>query len=170
MAYNYDELYRSTPDALGEPTKIFVDFFDRLGRTGLRVLDIGCGQGRDALFIARMGHSVVGVDISPSGIIGLETATAAERLDIEGFVADIRSFKPAGAFDVVLIDRTLHMLSETDRLDVLEGLLGHVAENGYVLIADERSNLPAIKTVIAQSGENWKSVHEKGGYLFLQRT
>jgi 2-polyprenyl-3-methyl-5-hydroxy-6-metoxy-1,4-benzoquinol methylase len=26
------------------------------------VLDLGCGQGRDALFIARKGHSVFGVD------------------------------------------------------------------------------------------------------------
>ena len=58
MAYDYDKLYRSTPRALGEPTELFVDFFKHQAEESLRVLDVGCGQGRDALFIARMGHCV----------------------------------------------------------------------------------------------------------------
>lgn len=169
MAYNYDELYRSTPNALGEPTQVFVDFFNRPDLVALRVLDVGCGQGRDALFIARKGHSVVGVDISPSGISALEKAASAERIRVEGIVADIRGFKPANEFDVVLLDRTLHMLPEQDRLAVLERLLGHVATKGYILIADEKANIPAMKNVVAKSGESWIPVLEKAGYLFLQR-
>ena len=53
MAYNYEALYRDTPNALGAPTPAIVDFFAKHQGQTRRVLDIGCGQGRDALFIAR---------------------------------------------------------------------------------------------------------------------
>jgi len=76
MSYNYDKLYGETRDALGAPTSIFVDFFDQFDRTNVRVLDVGCGQGRDAIFIARKDHRVVGVDISPNGIRDLQDVAA----------------------------------------------------------------------------------------------
>ena len=170
MAYDYDKLYGTTPDALGEPTQIFVDFFKQNKRSQLRVLDVGCGQGRDALFIARQGHIVVGVDISPHGIHDLIEAASQEKLSIEGIVADIVTFAPEGKFDVVLIDRTLHMLSEKERLDVLECLIGHVVKGGSVLIADERSNIQGFKDVFQTDDENWVIEFEKGGYLFLRKS
>jgi len=81
MPTDYKKVYRGAKQALGAPTKAFVKFFDALAEPGLRVLDVGCDQGRDALFIARLGHSVVGIDLSPTGIR-----------------------------ELLLIDRTLHML------------------------------------------------------------
>ena len=170
MAYDYDKLYGTTPDALGEPTQIFVDFFKRQKRTQLRVLDVGCGQGRDALFIARQGHRVVGVDISPHGIQDLVEAANQEKLHIEGIVADIVTFAPEGKFDVVLIDRTLHMLSEIERLNVFEYLIGHVAEGGWVLIADERSNISGLKDVIEANKAVWETAFEARGNIFFHRS
>jgi hypothetical protein len=41
--------------------QVFVGFFKRQAVETLRVLDIGCGQRRDALFIAGTGHRVVGL-------------------------------------------------------------------------------------------------------------
>ncbi|MFV0409702.1 MAG: class I SAM-dependent methyltransferase [Paracoccus sp. (in: a-proteobacteria)] len=82
MAFNYDALYGETSNALGEPTPIFFSFFKGFDRQNARILDIGCGQGRDALFIARSGHRVTGVDISPTGIDDLNAAAAAEQLAI----------------------------------------------------------------------------------------
>lgn len=169
MAYDYDKLYGTTPHALGEPTQIFVDFFKQNTKAKLTVLDIGCGQGRDALFIARMGHSVVGVDASPNGIESLVTAAALEKLAIEGVVADLEMYQPENEFDVLLIDRTLHMLSNEKRLAVLERLIQHVAINGWVLIADERSNMSDFKNVFKDSDAAWKTDLDKLGYLFLKR-
>ena len=169
MAYNYDALYGSTPNALGAPTPVFVDFFAGLDGPALRVLDIGCGQGRDALFIARLGHEVVGVDLSPNGIRDLSAAAHRENLPIEAIAADITNFIPEGAFDVLLIDRTLHMLSVTDRLDTLTRLIGHVAPGGWVLIADERSNLAGFKPVFEAHRAGWRIALKAKGNLFLQR-
>jgi len=52
----------------GQPFPEFVQFFVDFDQVNASVLDLGCGQGRDALFIARMGHDVLGVDLSPTGI------------------------------------------------------------------------------------------------------
>ena len=169
MAYDYDKLYGETRDALGLPTSVFVDFFEQLDQKNLRVLDIGCGQGRDALFIARKEHRVVGVDISPNGIRDLQSAAAQENLPIEGVVADVATYKPNGVFDIVLIDRTLHMLALSSRLAVLTTLLNHVIDGGWLLIADEASNMREFKVSITAHEANWKTEFSQNGYLFLRR-
>ena len=169
MAYDYEKLYRTTPNALGGPAQVFVDFFSAQSDRSLRVLDIGCGQGRDALFIGRAGHSVLGIDLSPSGIRDLNDAAKEENLDVSGVVADITEYEPDRKFDVVLIDRTLHMLDETDRLTALHTLLDHVDHDGWCLIADERTNIAGFKRVVASRREEWEIVKEQKGYLFLRR-
>lgn len=170
MAYDYDKLYGETRDALGKPTPVFIDFFDQLDQNNLRVLDVGCGQGRDAIFIARMGHRVVGVDISANGIRDLKAVAALENLSIAGEIADISTYEPEGVFDVILIDRTLHMLAASVRLAVLETLLDHVSEGGWLLIADEASNITGFETVVTAHAANWKTEFARRGYLFLRRS
>jgi SAM-dependent methyltransferase len=170
MAYDYDKLYGSTPQALGEPTKAFVDFFKRQKNESFRVLDVGCGQGRDALFIARLGHRVVGVDISANGIREMVDIASQENLEVEGYATDIATYVPEGDFDVLLIDRTLHMLPNKERLEVLERLIRHIPKNGWALIADERSNMQGFKDVFEASSGVWKAELEMRGTLFLRHT
>ena len=130
-----EQFYRENRRGLGEPTKEFVAFFNTIDRAGLKVLDVGCGQGRDALFIARHGHSVYAIDLSPSGVRDLQKDAVAEGLAIETEVADIRDFKSRRQFDIILIDRTLHMLATGDRVAVLGKLLALSKRGTYVLNA-----------------------------------
>ena len=169
MATDYDRLYGESANALGAPTQAFVDFFDRYGREDARVLDVGCGQGRDALFIARLGHRVLGVDLSANGIAGMTAAASAEGLQIDGVVADITGYRPDGVFDVVVIDRTLHMLAAPARLSVLARLLEHVAPGGWVLIADEARNMAGLRGVLAAHPAGWREEIARRGTLFVQR-
>jgi SAM-dependent methyltransferase len=169
MAYNYDALYATTPNALGEPTKVFVDFFASYNQANARILDVGCGQGRDALFIARLGHRVVGVDLSPSGIQDMIAVAEQEGLPVEGVVTDIAVYSPDGMFDAILIDRTLHMLDEKPRLDTLARLLSCVAAGGWILIEDERTNIAGFKSIFERHKTQWDVMQEKRGTLFLRR-
>jgi len=52
MVFDYEKYYRENRHGLGEPAKKFVAFFDAYDRKGAKVLDVGCGQGRAALFLA----------------------------------------------------------------------------------------------------------------------
>lgn len=170
MSFDYDKLYGETRDALGQPTHAFVAFFDGYNQCNARVLDVGCGQGRDALFIARKGHHVVAFDISSNGIRDLKEVAARENLPIECAVADVTTYQPKGLFDVILIDRTLHMLVPREQCAVLERLLDHVCVGGVILIADEVSNIKNFKAVIAAHDANWNAVLSRRGYLFLRRS
>ena len=169
MPTDYEKVYRDAKQALGEPTRQFVTFFDSLPGSRLRVLDLGCGQGRDALFIARLGHAVVGVDHSPTGIRDLLADAKAENLNIQGYVSDIRAFEPEGLYDVLLIDRTLHMLDAPEQPDVLARYVDGVNDGGYVLIADERPNIPALEAVLEADHRDWRVVLKHRGYLFAHQ-
>lgn len=166
MATDYEKYYRDTKHALGEPTKEFVQFFATYAKPNVRVLDVGCGQGRDALFIARLGHNVLGIDTSSSGIRDMVADSELEGLGIVGEVADIRSYEPQGEFDIILIDRTLHMLNKTDRLNVLGRLVDHVTQKGHLLVADEHVNMPGFNQVLEASGSNWEAIKQRKGFLF----
>ena len=168
MPTDYEKVYRQSKHALGSPTREFAAFFNSLDEPCLRVLDIGCGQGRDALLVARLGHQVEGVDASPTGIRDLLAEAAAEGLRVKGYVADIREFEPNGLFDVLLVDRTLHMLHADDRTKVLAGLLKYVAPRGYVLIADERSNICVFEEVLDNDERRWHHELKRKGYLFVR--
>lgn len=169
MGYDYDTLYGDTPNALGTPTAVFTDFFNRLDAQNLRILDVGCGQGRDTLFIARLGHRVTGVDLSKNGIRDLLHAAAREDLAVEGTVADITTYMPEGTFDIILIDRTLHMLSPGPRHLVLLRLCDHVAAHGWLLIEDESANIDGFKRVLTDHPALWAPEVSKRGTLFMRR-
>jgi 2-polyprenyl-3-methyl-5-hydroxy-6-metoxy-1,4-benzoquinol methylase len=104
---DYEKQYQESRDVCGPPFPEFVTFFERYPEAGAMVLDLGCGQGRDALFIARMGHHVFGVDASSTGIAQMLEDAQRQKLDVRGVVADIVEYEPAGNYDVVILDLSL---------------------------------------------------------------
>jgi SAM-dependent methyltransferase len=169
MPADYEKIYQEKHHALGAATQEFVVFFEQYEKQNADVLDLGCGQGRDALFIARLGHHVVGVDISKTGLAQLLADAQSENLNIEGIVADLRDYDPVGEFDVLLIDRTLHMLDVDAQLRVLERVCLCVRDAGFVLIADEESNLPRMRAYFEEDSKQWTIFKDKKGFLFVQK-
>ena len=69
-----------------------------------RALDVGCGEGADALWLARRGWHVTAVDISPTAL----RRAAAEATEVTGSVEWVRADltttpPPGGAFDLVSV-------------------------------------------------------------------
>lgn len=62
------------------------------GRKPGRALDVGMGQGRNSLFLARLGWEVTGVDLSDKGIELAEKEAARLGLKIHCVLADIAAF------------------------------------------------------------------------------
>jgi SAM-dependent methyltransferase len=76
---------------------------DVLGlKPGMRVLDAGCGPGRHALELARLGIDIVGVDASPDFIALAQAEAEAAALPAEFVEADVRSLAFAAEFDAVI--------------------------------------------------------------------
>ena len=82
------------------------DFVATLGiAPGMKVLDVGCGDGTTALPAARLGADVLGVDIASNLVAaGNERATAAGLKNlrfVEGDASDLRNIEP-GTYDLVV--------------------------------------------------------------------
>jgi SAM-dependent methyltransferase len=96
--------------------QIDIYFFDQLLRSnimpGMRVLDAGCGPGRNLVYLLREGYEVFGSDQSPEAIAQTRTLAAAlaPHLPAENFrVEPIESIShPDGAFDLVICSAVLH--------------------------------------------------------------
>ena len=67
----------------------------------LRLLDIGCGEGRNAVFFARNGYHVTALDTSGKGIDKTKRLAADAGVSIEAVVADINEFRLTDSFDVL---------------------------------------------------------------------
>ena len=78
--------------------------YARLFRPGMSVLDVCCGTGQDALFLARSGMATTGIDASPGMVGQLRSKAKAMgiRLDSRvGMADDLRIFR-TGSFDGIV--------------------------------------------------------------------
>jgi SAM-dependent methyltransferase len=114
----------------GEPDPTFVDVAG--GLTPGRALDLGCGQGRNALWLAARGWRVTGVDFSR---VALEHARRdSDGLPVEWVEADLREYEPAArAYDFV--SYVFVQLPAEERAGVLARAAGAVADGGTLLVA-----------------------------------
>ncbi len=68
-----------------------------------KALDIGAGQGRNSLYLARQGWDVTGIDISDAGIEIARKQAAKSNLKFAGMVADFTTYDlGAGRWDLIL--------------------------------------------------------------------
>ncbi|MEU3350403.1 methyltransferase domain-containing protein [Streptomyces sp. NPDC037389] len=116
----------------------------------LRVLDVGLGQGTQALRLARAGHEVTGLEPDPEMIAAARAALAAEpegirervRL-IEGDGRDTGAHFLPGAFDVVLCHGVLMYVPEPDPL--LAGLARVLAPGGLLSLLVRNADALAMR-------------------------
>ncbi|MFC9424781.1 class I SAM-dependent methyltransferase [Streptomyces sp. NPDC056987] len=130
---SWDKMYRGRDRVFsGAPNGVLVA--EVTGMPPGQALDVGCGEGADALWLARQGWQVTAVDLSRTA---LERA-AAEATDVVGRVAWARADltatpPPADAFDLVSA-QYFPLLREPGHA-ALRGLLDAVAPGGTLLFA-----------------------------------
>jgi SAM-dependent methyltransferase len=89
-------------------------------------LDIACGEGRNAIWLARQGWDVTGVDFSPVGIAKADQLSDDTR--VSWVVADVVSYRPPRSFDLVIIFY-LHLVG-ADFASVIANAIDAVAPGG----------------------------------------
>lgn len=116
MTVTYDKYYQ-TQNLFGEPYPELIAFFADFPMKG-KVLDLGCGQGRDAIALARLGYPVTGIDNSKVGIDQMNEIGHSENLDLVGHVGDIYAFDRFSEFDFVLLDSMFHFTKKDKEKEI----------------------------------------------------
>jgi SAM-dependent methyltransferase len=87
-------------------------FLALLPQPGRRTLDLGCGEGRVARDLAKLGHDVVGIDVSPT-LVDAARRAAPELEFVESDAASLPF--PEHAFDLVVAFMSLQDIDEMER-------------------------------------------------------
>lgn len=130
------------------------------GDHSLRVLDVGCGQGSQAIRLARQGHQVVGLDPAPemrklfAESLAKEPPEVRELIEIvDGKGEDAPTLFGEGVFMVGLCHGVLaYMQEEAEQREFLQTITRTIARNGLVSLLT--INADASPLYLAQQ-ERW---------------
>lgn len=161
----YREWYRSEDYYWGtEPSSMCLSILRLLPPTRpLRLLDIACGEGKDAVFMARCGYNVTAFDLSDTGVEKLHRLADRAGVHVEAFCADINDYRLSQDFDVIYCSGALHYIRPELRPEIFANYKAHTAPNGL-----NAMNVFVQKPFIAPPPEKEISYDWRTGELFTQ--
>lgn len=180
-ADDWDRRYRSGRTWSGDPNGVLVDEAD--GLPPGRVLDVGAGEGGDAIWLAERGWRVTASDVSERALQHIVALAKERSVEVVALHADASQLDPfeTGAFDLV----TAHYVPIPRAPDNrgVDNLLSAVAPGGTLLVVShdpepmrspspDRVNRPLVDpdafmgpedlaAVLAEAAEWEIDVHEK---------
>lgn len=150
MKSTYDDYYQS--EALfGDPYRELMEFFAQYPNRG-KLLDVGCGQGRDAIPLARIGYEVTGIDCSEVGIKQMLATGQEEGLNLTGIVGDMYAFDRFQDYEVILLNSLFHF-NKKDRATetaLIEGILQSAQSKTVIVfcIQDQIKKVAILEEII----------------------
>jgi tellurite methyltransferase len=152
---DYDRLYTEHASYFGaEPAPMLVEHAGLIP-TGGRVLDIGIGQGRHALHLARHGYKVTGIDPSPVALDAVREKAAAEGLSLELLPCGFEDYDPGSEpFAAILVFGLLQSLTRSQGASLLHRLRAWTHRGGLVYLTAWHVDDPAY----AEISTSWQCI------------
>lgn len=98
-------------------------------------LDMGCGTGRNALFLSQLGYNVTAIDSNPNAIQTLRTIATEEAItNIQAQLYDINEAAIQGDYGFIACTVTLMFLNPSRVDAVIADMQDHTLAGGYNLI------------------------------------
>jgi cyclopropane fatty-acyl-phospholipid synthase-like methyltransferase len=140
----YELIYRSVPVdwIFGSSSKI--ERFVELAVAGRippgRAITLGCGVGRETIYLAKKGFDVIGLDFSPTAIQRARGRAKAEGVDIQFVVDDLTNLQHvSGTYDLVMDFGALNDLNQGARDLYMQNVLPLTHPSGkYVMFCFEK--------------------------------
>jgi SAM-dependent methyltransferase len=104
-------------------------------------LDLGAGEGRNAIWLASLGWHVTAVDFAENGLAKGRKVSAKEQLQLQWFCEDVTLFQPQkDAFDLVIM--IFLQVPEADRRLVIQNSIDSLVTGGhFVYIGHDVTNI-----------------------------
>ena len=99
-----------------------------------KTLDLGCGQGRNALFLSLAGYDVHAVDHSPAAVASVLDMAAREQLPLRADAYDINAAALSEDYDFIF-STVVFMFLQANRVpEIIANMQAHTRPGGYNLI------------------------------------
>jgi SAM-dependent methyltransferase len=122
-----------------EPNRFLVQEVDGLAPG--RALDLACGEGRNAIWLAERGWQATGVDFSPVGLEKARQLEATRGVHPQWIAADLLDYRPEpGTFELVIVFYL--QVPAAERTPILKTAATAVAAGGtLLLVGHDASNI-----------------------------
>lgn len=126
-----------------------------------RALDVGAGEGTDAIRLARLGYEVDAVEGSSVGCEKTERFARQVGVKLNVVNSDVSAFKPSGVYDVIVCNGLLHYIE--DQAGLIQRLQDATALNGLNAVSmwTARTPVPECHRVVdtyvdgSQKPDDW---------------
>jgi SAM-dependent methyltransferase len=145
------------------------------GRKPGRAIDLGAGEGSDAIRLARLNYEVDAIEISEVAAAKIRRFAADANVAVHVAVQDIREFIPNGPYDVVICNGVLHYIE--DKASVIDRMMTVTRPGGINVISlwSTYSDVPRFHNsvdaypddedgIVAQKYQDWTRE-----FLYLER-
>lgn len=134
----WDEIWSGTDDIGSGSDELLAAYVESL--TPGRALELGCGSGRNAVWLAQKGWQVTAVDFSTAAVAKVKQLSQQAGVTVHAETADAASYRPNGHFD--LITSFYIQLPTSERRRMLATASDALAPGGSLLFVSHDASVP----------------------------
>lgn len=128
----YSNKEKAVPFFVDVPDENLISYLDNAFTTRGSVLDIGCGNGRNAVFLAKQGFKVQGIDFSKTSIEWARQNANEQSVEVEFINQSIFDLKfSPNCYDYIYDSGCLHHIKPHRRIQYLEKIHNLLKKDGY---------------------------------------
>lgn len=110
--------------------KKLIEIISTINYNGKKLIDLGCGEGRDAVFFAKRGFNVLAIDISEQGLKKTEKYAKEENVSIKILKKNIIDYKLEEKYDILISTGVLHYLPPENRYEKFQNYKNFTNKGG----------------------------------------
>lgn len=118
--------------------------FEHLLHKNSNILEIGCGEGQNVLYLAEQGYcNIDAFDLSEHGIAKVKQRCKNADVTLNAFVADLTTYQFEKKYDMIMSFGTLHFVNKSDWKDFIYKAKEHTAAGGIHIMQIFTDAVPA---------------------------
>lgn len=133
MVKNYEEIYSKSELYWGAKPSDLVKRFAEMAPAGA-ALDLGMGEGRDALYLAGRGFSVTGVESTHSGVAKCLDLARKKNLSVKAVSEDVRTFRVAkNRYALIVAINLFQFFSKAEAQSIIDKSIEGLKRGGLLV-------------------------------------
>ncbi|WP_254664378.1 class I SAM-dependent methyltransferase [Lysinibacillus sp. UBA5990] len=129
------------PFFVNKPDENLVHYFEKEMIFPSKVLELGCGAGRNAIYLAKKGCTVVGVDLSENALEWAKKRISKEDVNVELVCANIFDLDfQQESFDFIYDSGCFHHIAPHRRVSYIEIINRLLKQDGYFALCSFEEN------------------------------